>query len=112
MFITLFIAAFIGQLILSWWIVLPLAMLTSYFFNKRPWTSFFISFIAIYAMWTLFSFYQSWANDHLLGNRMGVLFGLPQSNKNWLWIVLISGLPGGLTAGFGGLAGQYIRKAF
>ncbi|MFC6101744.1 hypothetical protein [Olivibacter domesticus] len=112
MFITLFVASLIAQLLLPWWIILPITLFISYFFNKSPWFSFIISFIAIYLMWLLFSTYQSSMNDHILGNRIGVLFGLSPNFGGWFLMALISGIPGGIVAGFGGLAGQYIRKAF
>lgn len=112
MFITLFVASLIAQLLSPWWIILPITLFISYFFNKSPWFSFIISFVTIYLMWLLFSAYQSSMNDHLLGNRIGVLFGLPSNFDGWFLMVLISGIPGGIVAGLGGLAGQYIRKAF
>ncbi|HWV73426.1 MAG TPA: hypothetical protein VN040_17005 [Pseudosphingobacterium sp.] len=110
LFITLFITTFIAQLLLPWWIILPITLLISYLFNKGPWASFITSFIAIYVMWLVLSFYQSSMNDHILGNRIGLLFGLP--SNSWFLMIVISGVPGGLVAGLGGLAGQYIRKAF
>jgi hypothetical protein len=112
MFITLFVTTFVAQLLLPWWIIVPIILLISYLFNKGPWASFITSFIAIYMMWLLFSFYQSSMNDHILSNRIGLLFGLPPNLNSWFLMILISGIPGGLVAGLGGLAGQYIRKAF
>lgn len=112
MFILLVIVTFIAQLILPWWIILPITFLVSFYFNKKPWRSFIIGFTALFLLWTFYSFYLSWMNDHLLANRIGLLLGLAKSNINWLWVVLLSGLPAAIIAGLAGLAGQYTRKAF
>src|SRR5688500_16673642 len=112
MFITLFVTAFIAQLLLPWWIILPITLLISYFFNKSPRASFITIFVAIYMFCLLFCFYHSSMHDHILSNRIGLLFGLPPNLNSWFLMILISGIPGGLVAGLGGLAGQYIRKAF
>lgn len=112
MFILLIVVTFIAQLFLPWWIIIPIAFIVSFYFNKKPWRSFMISFTALFVLWTFYSLYQSWMNDHLLANRIGLLLGLSKSNINWLWLVLVSGLPGAITAGIAGLAGPYTRKAF
>ncbi|WP_345232269.1 hypothetical protein [Olivibacter ginsenosidimutans] len=111
MFITLLISLFLAQWFLPWWIIVPISLLVSFFFDKKPLSSFFICFAAVCALWITYSFYQSTANHHLLANRIGVLFGLGKHAYNWLWMVLASGLLGGLIAGFAGLSGQYIRKS-
>jgi len=112
MFIILLIVTFIIQLVSPWWIIIPITLVISFYFNRKPWPSFFISFIAIFMVWVLYSFYLSSMNDHILANRIGLLLGLPKNTINWFWVMLLSGLPGGMVAGFAGLAGQYMRKAF
>jgi len=110
MFITLLIAIILAQLLFPWWIIAPISMLISFIFNKGPAPTFFICFMAIFCTWLCYAYYQSVANDHILANRIGSLFGLGQSKHNWVWITLASGLTGGIVAGIAGLSGQYIRK--
>ncbi|MEH6308184.1 hypothetical protein RYH73_21180 [Olivibacter sp. CPCC 100613] len=112
MFIVLSITIFMVQLLSPWWIIIPISIIISYLFNKKPGRAFFICFTAAFCVWTLYSLYLSHLNEHLLANRIGILLGLPESPLNWIWMVLISGVPGGLVAGLAGLSGQYIKKAF
>ncbi|MCL4640319.1 MULTISPECIES: hypothetical protein [Olivibacter] len=112
MFIVLCVTIFTAQLVLPWWIIIPISVIVSYLFNEKPWKAFIICFAAIYCVWALYSLYLSYLNGHILANRIGLLLGLPESSFNWIWMTLISGILGGLVAGFAGLSGQYIRKAF
>ncbi|WP_134090583.1 hypothetical protein [Olivibacter sp. XZL3] len=112
MFIVLCVTVFAVQLFLPWWTIIPTSVIISYLFDKQPWKAFVICFLAIYCVWTLYSLYLSYLNGHLLANRITTLFGLPASSFNWIWMALISGMPGGIVAGFAGLSAQYLKKAF
>lgn len=48
------------------------------------------------------------ANDHLLGRKMAVLFGLPSPLLLWA----LTALAGFMTAGLGGLCGASLRTVF
>ncbi|QNL49430.1 hypothetical protein H8S90_22315 [Olivibacter sp. SDN3] len=112
MFFVLIITTVLAQLILPWWIVSPIAFIISFLFNKNAKHSFFICFAAVYTAWFIISFYLSFTNDHILANRIAILLGLPTDDYGWIWILLISALPGAITAGLAGLAGQYTKKYF
>lgn len=110
MFVILLISIVLAQLLCPWWIIAPISLLISFIFNKRPMSTFFICFFAVFFIWLSYSYYQSMANDHILAKRIAGLFGLGQNEHNWIWITLASGLTGGIVAGIAGLGGQYIRK--
>jgi len=112
MFITLFFAALLLQLLLPWWVIAPLAFTWAFYFNKTASKSFFICFAAIYCLWVAYSLYLSMLNEHILANRIGQLLGLPASRLNWIWVILLGGLPGSLVSGIAGLAGRYAKKCF
>ena len=49
-------------------------------------------------------------NEHLLANKIGQVFMLPENNYNWIIIILISSIVGGIVGGVSCLAGNTIKK--
>ena len=91
----------IGQLILSWWIVIPICLIISYFAFKRSGKAFLVCFIALFVLWAGYALFIDLSNQQILSSRMGELFGgLPS-----LALVLVTGLLGGITGGLSGWLG-------
>jgi hypothetical protein len=59
----------------------------------------------------MLNLYYSVENDHILSKRIAELFGLGDSSFRWFWIVLLSPIPGAITAGFAGASG-FLTKQF
>ncbi len=106
-FIVIFILAFILQLFLPSWIVIVLCFATCGLIGKTPRIAFWQPFFAIATLWLGVALFRSIPNDHLLATRVAQLFGV----KFWPAILAITGLIGGLLAGFCGLCGYHFRKA-
>lgn len=105
------IISLILQFFLPWWIIAPVAFAVSAWKAYSGWNAFITSFISIFILWLAMGLFYSIPNDHILANRVGVMLNLPQSSINWIYVLLISGIIGGLVSGFSGLTGFYLREA-
>lgn len=110
LFIVVIIAAFIGQLFLPWWVIIPICLAASYWRAKSPLLAFLIPFAGIFVLWSFSAAYLSIQNDHILANRMAQMFNLPVNSGTWILMAVLSALPGAITAGFSGLSGLFLRK--
>lgn len=105
------IISLILQFFLPWWIIAPVAFSVSAWKAYSGWNAFKISFISIFILWLAMGLFYSIPNDHILANRVGAMLNLPESSINWIYVLLITGIIGGLVSGFSGLAGFYSRAA-
>lgn len=112
LFLLIAIISLILQLFLPWWIIAPLAFLLAAWKAKSAKNAFLSAFLAIFLLWTITAFIYSLPNEHILANRVASMLTLPSSSSSWLMVLIISGIIGGLAAGFSALAGHYSKKAF
>ncbi|WP_026899060.1 hypothetical protein [Daejeonella oryzae] len=112
LFILIFIISLVLQFFLPWWIIAPIAIGMSYWKATSGRNAFTSAFGAIFLLWILMGLLESIPNENLLANRVGQLLMLPQSSFNWIIVLLITGIIGGLAAGFSALSGYYLRLAF
>lgn len=110
LFFLIMIISYLAGLFLPWWALIPIVFFLCFWLAKRLRNAFLVSFCAIFSLWLALNFYQSFQNDHILSNRVAELFGLGEYSLNWLWIILLSPLPGAITAGFAGAAGYLTKK--
>jgi hypothetical protein len=54
---------------------------------------------------------RSIPNENLLANRIGEMLMLPENSFNWIIVLLVTGIVGGLAGGFSALAGFYSAAA-
>lgn len=100
--------AFIGGLYAPWWIIAPIAFAVALLIPQQPWKSWVTGFLAVFFTWGIIAFWIDSNNLSLLSTRIGELIGVGQ--KPFL-LVLLSGLTGGLVAGFAALSGFYLRTS-
>lgn len=110
LFILILISSLILQLFLPWWIIAIVAFACCAWKAVNGKHAFIHSFTAIFSLWITAGLVQSIPNDNILANRVGEMMMLPFSEVNWLIILFITGLTGGLVAGFSGLSGFYIQR--
>jgi hypothetical protein len=112
LFLLILILTFLAGLIFPWWILIPIVFLLCCWLSKSLKSAFLISFFAVFLLWLALNFYYSIANNHILTKRVAELFGLGSSPINWLWVALLSPLPGAITAGFAGASGYLTKQLF
>lgn len=94
------------QLIAPWWTMPLLAGILSWIMRIPPRPAFLLAFAAAAFLWGGYAAYLNTANNSLLANRMGALFG---SMGAWA-MVAASALFAGLFTGLAGLLGGIVPK--
>jgi hypothetical protein len=108
LFLIILILSIISSYFLPWWIVAIIAFLVALFMGKTSGKSFWSGFGGVFIAWGLLALFKSIPNDNILAKRVAQLFQLP----NWMLILLITALIGGLVGGMSALSGVLVKKAF
>lgn len=111
--ITHFIIIILIEILLSqflpWWSIMISAFLTSLFISLKKSAVFFLPFMAIAILWIFHAFYLSSGNDFMLAKKIAVL--LPLQGNPYILIIL-TGIIGGVAAGFAGVLGKQCNTIF
>lgn len=110
LFFIILIICFLLQLFLPWWIITPLAFVAAFWKAKGGGHAFKSGFFAVFSLWTAVGLFYSLPNGNILANRVGAMLSLPETSINWIIVLLITGITGGLAGGFCALAGYYFRQ--
>ena len=97
-----------GSYFLPWWAAAIFAFLTTLFLGKTSGKSFWAGFLALFTVWVVFALIKSVPNENRLATRVSHLFHL----NNWVLLLLVTGLIGGLVGGMAALSGLLVKKAF
>ncbi|WP_395625706.1 hypothetical protein [Daejeonella sp.] len=112
LFLLIAIISLILQLFLPWWIIAPVAFALAAWRANSGKNAFFSAFLAIFTLWIIVGLIHTLPNENILANRVAGMLTLPLNSFNWLIVLLISGIIGGIAAGFSALAGRYAKEAF
>lgn len=111
LFLLIAVVSLILQLFLPWWIIAPVAFSLAAWKSHSAKNAFIAGFFAIFVLWIIAGLVHSIPNENILANRVASMLTLPSSSASWLIVLVISGLIGGLAAGFSALAGRYAKEA-
>jgi hypothetical protein len=109
LFLIILILSFVSSYFLPWWVAALIAFLAALFIGKTSGRSFWSGFGAIVVLWVLLALLKSIPNDNILASRVIQLFPLPH---NWILLLLITALIGGVVGGLAALSGMLTKKAF
>ncbi len=107
MFLLTGILSYVAGLFYPWWSIAVVAFIIAVIFAQKPVAAFFTAFLAVFVFWFSFSYFIDLSNDHILADRMSLLF---LGSELPVVMCLISGVIGGLVAGFAALCGSFLRK--
>ncbi len=110
-----FIVAFILTALLSyaaglyfpWWSIAIAAFAVAALLPQKPLAAFSAGFLSVFVLWIFLALSIDMNNNHLLSMKISEM--LFKSHSHAL-IISVTGLIGGLVAGFAALAGAYLRK--
>jgi ABC-type multidrug transport system fused ATPase/permease subunit len=105
-FIVVLIASFLLQMVLPWWIIVPVSFITCCLIGKTPKKSIWEPFFAIFTLWTGVALSYSLQNQHILAGRVAEMFGL----QTWWLILFVTALAGGFIVAISGICGYKFRK--
>ncbi|MDP5082511.1 MAG: hypothetical protein NWP87_07650 [Winogradskyella sp.] len=108
-FILTLILAIVFSTFLPWWSVMLATLATGFFIPLKKFAIFFIPFLSILLFWSIYSFILSNSNDYILAQRIAVLLPL---GGNPYFLVLLTGIVGGLASGMAGIFGNQLYKVF
>lgn len=102
----LFILTMAITALCGWWLpwfafTLPVMGLF-YLIRTTPLASFLAGFLAVFLLYTLYAWWLDQANEAILSQRIGALFG----GLSGMGLALVSGTTGGLLGGFSALTGR------
>jgi hypothetical protein len=109
LFLIILILSFVASYFLPWWIVALIAFLAALFLGKTSGKSFWSGFGGVFIVWVILALIKSIPNAHMLASRVIQLFPLPH---NWILLLLITALIGGLVGGMSALSGILVKKVF
>jgi uncharacterized membrane protein YhaH (DUF805 family) len=109
LFLIILILSFAASYLLPWWAVAIGAFFAALLIGKTSGQSFWSGFGAVFIVWAVLALLKSIPNDNILAGRVVQLFPLPH---NWIGVLLITALIGGLVGGMGALSGVLVRKLF
>lgn len=112
LFILIIIASTLFGILLPWWTIVPVTYILCLLIAKNLKQAIFISFFAIFLLWFTLNIFYSLNNSHILANRVASLFKLGDSSMSWLWLVIISPLPGAICASLAGATGYLSKQLF
>ena len=95
-------------LYLPWWTIAIVAFIVAATIPQKPLKSFFTGFISLLLLWGTFAWILSSNNNHLLAHKMAVLILKMDSPIS---LIAVTAVIGALVAGFGALAGSFVRKS-
>jgi hypothetical protein len=109
LFLILLILSFISTYLLPWWAVAIVIFLVTLFMGKTSGRTFLSGFAAVFISWAVLALFKTIPNDNLLAKKVAVLFPL---GGNWVLLLLITAIIGGLVGGMSALSGVLLKKAF
>jgi len=95
------------NMFLPWWSVMLAAFISSYLISLNKTAVFFVPFIATMSLWMTYGYLLSSANDFTLSTKIANLLPL---GGNVFLLTLITGIIGGLAAGFAGITGHQLKR--
>lgn len=94
---------------LPWWAVMVAAFMSGAIVSLEKGQVFIVPFFAIALFWILYALTLSSSNDFILAEKIALLL---QLNGNVPLLLIVTGLIGGLAAGFAGIFGNQLRAVF
>lgn len=98
---------FISGFILPWWVCAIIAFAAALFIQTKG-SAFWCGFVGVALAWLALALLKTVPNDNILAQRMAKLFHLP----NWVLLLAVTIIIGGLVGGFSSLSGVLFRNAF
>ena len=108
LFLIILILTIISSYVLPWWAAAIIAFLAALYWGKTSGQAFWSGFGALFVAWTILALIKTIPNQNILATRVSRLFHLP----NWILVLLITALIGGIVGGMAALSGVLVKKAF
>jgi hypothetical protein len=100
--------AFVGGLFLPWWSIAIAALLVAVLINQTAGKALLSGFLGAFLLWGLLAWWINMKNEGILASKIASVLPLGGSA---IVLILVTGLIGGLVAGFAALSGSFLRTS-
>ncbi len=100
------ILSFISGLFLPWWGIAIIALLVALIIHQRPGMAFLSGLLGVMVVWSGLALAIDIKNHGVLSGRIASVLPL---GGNSILLIVVTGLVGGLVAGFAAMSGSYLR---
>lgn len=100
------VLGFAAGLYLVWWAFAITSLIVAVAIHQRAWKAFVSGFAGMFLLWGISALVIDTNNDHLLASKIAGVFML---GDNYVLLIVITALIGGLISGFAALTGSYAR---
>lgn len=105
-FLIIGILSYISGIFYPWWSLAVVTFIVTLIVPQKPFISFLTAFLAIFVFWFSMAFFIDLSNDHIMGDRIAMLFIQAPSS---IVMAVISGFIGGLVAGLAAISASFLR---
>ena len=102
------ILAFIGGLYFPWWGIAIAAFLVALLVHQRGFKAFLAGALGIFLLWAGLAWWIDMKNNGVLSKKIASVLPL---GGNTILLIIVTGLLGGLVAGFAALSGSFLRSS-
>ncbi|MFT6867862.1 MAG: ABC-type iron transport system FetAB permease component [Cyclobacteriaceae bacterium] len=91
-----------------WWTLFVITFVVTFFIHGSGLNAFISGFLGVGIVWIAIAWYLDFKSEHVFSDKIVQLFPVDQS----IYLVVISGLIGGICGGFGSLTGNSFKQLF
>lgn len=100
--------AFIAGLFLPWWGIAISSLLVAVIVHQRAAKAFLSGLTGVFILWVGLAWWIEIQNQGVLSKKIAYVLPL---GGNAVYLILITGVVGGLVAGFAAMSGSYLRSS-
>lgn len=100
------ILAFISGLFLPWWGIAITSLLVALLVHQKAGKAFLSGLLGVFLLWAGLAWWIDMKNNGILSKKIATILPL---GGNTILLILVTGLIGGLIAGFAAMSGSFLR---
>lgn len=100
------ILAFISGLFLPWWGIAITSLLVDVIVHQKAGKAFLSGLLGVFLLWAGLAWWIDMKNNGILSKKIATILPL---GGNTILLILVTGLIGGLIAGFAAMSGSFLR---
>ena len=100
--------AFISGLFLPWWGIAITSLLVAIIVHQKAGRAFLSGLLGVFILWFGLAWWIDMKNNGVLSKKIAMVLPL---GGNTLYLLLLTGIIGGLVAGFAAMSGSFLRSS-
>lgn len=100
--------SFISGLFLPWWSIALASLFVALLVHQGSGKAFLSGFLGVLLLWGGLAWWIDMKNDGVLSKKIASVLPL---GGNTILLILVTGIVGGIVAGFAAMSGSYLRSA-